>query len=558
MQMETEGFQPKDIFNAARKYPPGEREAFLAVACAGNEELRREVETLLADEPNVGSFIEIPAIEYEAKLMAQAELLSAVEESQRLKKDYRLGRYQIIKWLARGGMGEVYLATDTRLNRKVALKLLPPEFAQDADRLRRFELEAKAASALNDPNIVTVHEIDEQNSIHFIVTEFIEGETLGQRLKLGRLALCDALDIAIQIASALKAAHAAEIVHRDIKPDNVMLRRDGLVKVLDFGIAKLMGPQEVDDDTGNRSEKDQAAGIENVTTPGMVVGTPGYLSPEQGRGMKVDARTDVFSLGVLIYEMIAGQRPPDSSPIAESLLQLAPQIPAGLVRITAQALHQEQGARQQSASEILVQLKACKEINSSVAADLDSDDEFNPLLSEWDFSPRIRDWLRRNPQGGLLALLASLSALVAILLSHYVGAASICISFQLVCDPKRRADLIFGYLVELNAGPLYLIGVPLVVFTGFHLLNFAHAALSQLASNHRFVVRRRNGKEGKLSPLAIIARYNRKLFRITIPLFVLFAITGVGIPEYRSLHQVAFGWVQALRFRITQTKLWNL
>src|SRR5438094_6299970 len=205
-------------------------------------------------------------------------------------------------------MGEVYLAQDTKLDRKVALKILPAEVAAHPDRIRRFVQEAKAASALNHPNIITIHEIDETDSINFIATEFIDGETLRERMQNAPTKLAEVLEVAAQVTSALSAAHAAGIVHRDIKPENIMLRRDGIVKVLDFGLAKLterLQTELVDTEASTRAAV--------KTDPGVVMGTVVYMSPEQVRGLQVDARTDIFSLGVLIYEMVAGRPPFEGS-----------------------------------------------------------------------------------------------------------------------------------------------------------------------------------------------------------------------------------------------------
>ena len=206
--------------------------------------------------------------------------------------------------LGAGGMGEVYLAEDTQLGRKLALKLLPAQLTADADRLRRFKQEARAASALNHPNIITIFEIGQEGSTHYIATEFIDGETLRQQMSDApeqRMKPSEAVNTAAQIAAALAAAHEAGIIHRDIKPENVMVRRDGLVKVLDFGLAKLTEPAP-------DVIHSQASTIaRNSTEAGVVMGTPRYMSPEQVRGEKVDARTDIFSLGVILYEMLTGQ-----------------------------------------------------------------------------------------------------------------------------------------------------------------------------------------------------------------------------------------------------------
>src|SRR5947207_2308110 len=201
-------------------------------------------------------------------------------------------------------MGEVYLAEDTKLDRKVAIKILPATLAGNSDRMRRFVQEAKAASALNHPNIITIYEIDETESGHFLATEFIDGATLRERIRKASIKPGEVLDVAAQIASALSAAHAAGIVHRDIKPENIMMRADGIVKVLDFGLAKLterLPPDSVDAEAATKALVQ--------TEPGVVLGTTAYMSPEQARGLAVDARTDIFSLGVVIYELVAGRTP---------------------------------------------------------------------------------------------------------------------------------------------------------------------------------------------------------------------------------------------------------
>ena len=294
-------------------------------------------------------------------------------EHMNLTSGSKWGQYLIDNRLGVGGMGEVWLAEDTRLERKVALKLLPPEFTTDADRLQRFVQEAKAASALNHPNIITIYEIGELDHAQFIATESIDGVTLRQQITSGGLTLSAALDSAIQTAAALAAAHEAGIVHRDIKPENVMLRRDGIVKVLDFGLAKLTERR-----TSAGVDKEAETRAKVATDPGTVMGTPQYMSPEQARGQMVDARTDIFSLGVMLYEMIAGQAPfegVNALDVISAILQKEPpplksqaiEIPAELQRIINKALRKDREERYQTARDVLNDLKDLKEELSFVA-----------------------------------------------------------------------------------------------------------------------------------------------------------------------------------------------
>jgi serine/threonine-protein kinase len=276
-----------------------------------------------------------------------------------------LGRYKILSTLGAGGMGEVYLALDTRLNRQVALKVLPADLVNNRARLHRFEQEAQAASALNHPNIITIHEIGVEGDTNFIAMEFIEGETLRRRLQPPRLEIKETLQIATQIAAALDAAHRNGIVHRDIKPENVMVREDGLVKVLDFGLAKLAEKkiENVDSQAATRAQVE--------TEAGMILGTVAYMSPEQARGLVVDARTDIFSLGVVLYEMLAGRLPftgDSTSDVIASILRTEPKppgifnqdIPTELNRITAKTLEKDREERYQTVKDLLVDLKRLK------------------------------------------------------------------------------------------------------------------------------------------------------------------------------------------------------
>jgi uncharacterized protein (TIGR02996 family) len=368
------------LWNAALERAQPERAAFLAEACEGDEELRREVESLLRFDLHAEHFIESPALEVAAQ--AQAE---AIEES---LIGRMIGHYRILSLLGEGGMSEVYLALDTSLERRVALKLLPANFTQDADRLRRFIQEAKAASALNHPNIITIHEIGATDDVHFVATEYIEGQTLRQLMAVAPLTLNRALDVTTQIANALAVAHSAGIVHRDIKPENVMVRPDGYLKVLDFGIAKLLTGGQGDGATGRQGDKEtrrqgegetggQKARISlsppplvspSFTEAGLVLGTTPYMSPEQARGLAVDERTDIFSMGVLLYEMIAGRLPFDGATrkdIIHAITESEPPplgagAPAALREVVSRALRKDRAERYQSVNELLDDLRQLK------------------------------------------------------------------------------------------------------------------------------------------------------------------------------------------------------
>jgi serine/threonine-protein kinase len=285
--------------------------------------------------------------------------------NKQLANNTTLSHYRIVSPIGKGGMGEVFLAEDTRLDRKVALKILPPEFAEDKDRMSRFVREAKSASALNHPNIITIYEINEFENTHFIATEFIDGKTLNDYAKDNPLSYKSVLEIAIQIASALDVAHSNGIVHRDIKPDNVMIRPDGFVKILDFGIAKLSEKQN----TAIESE-DATAIQQPSTSPGMIIGTANYMSPEQAKGQTVDERTDIFSYGVVLYEMIAGHLPfqgETAMEIISSIIKDEPRIvenaavPSEIERIIGKTLRKDRNERYQTIKDVLIDLKDVKQ-----------------------------------------------------------------------------------------------------------------------------------------------------------------------------------------------------
>ena len=278
----------------------------------------------------------------------------------------RFGRYEIRSLIRKGGMGEVYLAQDTQLRRQVAIKVLTAEFTQNAERLHRFEHESYAASSLNHPNILTIHEIGSQEGLHYIATEYIDGESLRDRLHHSRMPLREVLEVAIQVASALSAAHQAGIVHRDIKPENIMVRRDGYVKVLDFGLAKL-----TDTHARKQETEDAPTRVMIKTDPGVVMGTSFYMSPEQARAQEVDARTDIWSLGCVIYEMVTGRMPfegPSTGDVIGLILhkepppltRYEPEIPAELDRIVSKALEKDREERYQVVKDLALDLKKLK------------------------------------------------------------------------------------------------------------------------------------------------------------------------------------------------------
>lgn len=346
--------QIEDLFIAALERDADRRAIFLDRACAGDEQLRDEVMSLLAAHEKAGSFLGQPALAPRATTKITDPARSLLGRS--------VSRYQVISALGEGSVGQVYLALDLRLGRKVALKFLRQEFTRDPNLVQRFMREAQAASGISHPNIVTVFEIEEHECGHFIATEFIEGQTLRQRLAGGGMKLNETLDISIQLARALDAAHTAGIVHRDIKPENIMVRIDGLVKVLDFGLAKLSGDDpETNDGCIPLNSPSQ-------TGSGVVMGTISYMSPEQSMGQRVDHRTDIFSLGVVLYEMVTGAKPftgesPES--VSDAVVYYAPaplrrkrpETPSTLERVINRALEKDCASRYQTAAEMLDELQ---------------------------------------------------------------------------------------------------------------------------------------------------------------------------------------------------------
>ena len=345
------------IFHSALTKRPDEIPAFLETACGRDQLLRDQVATLLASHQRAGGFIETSG----------AALTLRIVEEQRDKEllGQTVGHYRIAERIGAGGMGEVYLATDITAGREAALKFLPSCFTGDPERLRRFQQEARAVVGLNHPNIVTVYEVGADGAHHYIASELIAGETLRQRLTRGPMVATEAVDVAIQLGSALAAAHTAGVVHRDVKPENIMLRADGYVKVLDFGIAKLAEPE-----APLTMEEQAVAGLFH-THLGAIVGTIRYMSPEQALGRSVDQRTDIWGAGAVLYEMVTGRAPFSGElppEVVKSILETEPaplmshagETSGELQEIVSRALRKEPADRFQSAHELVEALKAVR------------------------------------------------------------------------------------------------------------------------------------------------------------------------------------------------------
>src|SRR6266550_2565795 len=432
--------QVNDLFQSAVERAPGERAAFLDEACHGDDGLRREVGTLLTSYERSENFIELPAFQVAPELVTNDRADALVGKL--------IGHYRIESLIGIGGMGEVYLARDERLGRKAALKLLPNSLTTDETQLSRFKNEARTASALNHPNILTVYEIGAEGDVQFIATEFIEGTTLRAALASGRMSANRALEIVVQVASALAAAHDAGVVHRDIKPENIMLRPDGYAKVLDFGIAKLTEQRLASDD---RTLETTAA---LQTRPGLVLGTAHYMSPEQARGQKVDARSDIWSLGVVLYEMVAGSPPfrgeTPSDCIAAILTaepaplsSISPDVPAKLESILQKALRKNTDERYQTIKEMLAELRSLK-------AKLETESSLSQTKSHGDSNATE---IKRPKRGVLVTLGAALfaSAAVACFFFFFVPAA--------LTNKKSIAVLPFENLSEDKSNAYFADGI---------------------------------------------------------------------------------------------------
>jgi serine/threonine protein kinase/tetratricopeptide (TPR) repeat protein len=342
--------QINELYHLAVELDANRQATFLNEACAADAALRDEVESLIVSHDQAGSFISEPALKVAARVLAEDRATSRVGRT--------FSHYRIESLLGVGGMGEVYLAEDTRLDRKVAVKFLNEEFSHESN-LNRLIQEAKAASALNHPNILVIHEIVVSEEANYIVSEFIDGRTLREIVGESPMTLSEVLDISIQISNALCAAHEAHLVHRDIKPENIMIRPDGYLKILDFGLAKLI-------------EQTHRSIPENQTGKGVIQGTVNYMSPEQAKGERVDERTDIFSLGVMIHEMIVGRTPFGGDSSAETFANLinaeppplsrfAANLPDELQRIISRTLRKHREERYQTMKELASDLKDLKE-----------------------------------------------------------------------------------------------------------------------------------------------------------------------------------------------------
>jgi len=391
----------KEIFHGALDCEPDKVSAFLETACQGDEVLRYEVDAFLTAHRHAGNFIEAPVAGLATNIIEKGPAGLLVGQT--------IGHYKICERIGSGGMGDVYLATDVTAGRKAALKLLPMRFTGDVERLKRFQQEARAVVALNHPSILTVYEVGEDHSTQYIASELIEGETLRQRLARGRMELDEAVDVAIQVASALAAAHQAGIVHRDIKPENIMLRPDGYLKVLDFGIAKL-----AEEELPATMPRDEALLLVE-TNLGSILGTVRYMSPEQACGGQIDKATDIWSLGVVLYEMGTGHAPfTGDTPreVMSSILKKEPppltdyiaHAPAELQQIISKALRKDRKERYHSAHELLESLKHLRH-KLEVQAELER-------------STAAPSWLRWTRSAAALALVL-LVGVLAVALPFY-------------------------------------------------------------------------------------------------------------------------------------------
>jgi eukaryotic-like serine/threonine-protein kinase len=386
------------IFNAAREIDETARAEYLAKACAGDDALRQEVERLLLQASQVGSFLETPAIEVAAEALAREKQLPDPSRPA-VEPGAMVAHYRLAGKLGEGGMGEVYRARDTRLQRDVALKILPQAMARDAERMARFEREAQVLASLNHPNIAAIHGLEESNGIHALVMELVEGEALGEKivaegaalpLERGAVPYQDALPIAKQIAEALEYAHERGVIHRDLKPANVKITPEGAVKVLDFGLAKVLNPQD-SSITADVTKSPTLSAMD--TQPGMILGTAAYMSPEQARGQRVDRRCDIWAFGCVLFEMLSGRKAFDGVTISDVLAAvitkepdwnaLPETIPLAVQKLVHRCLQKDQRQRLQAIGDARITIEEALNADGDVAAGLSRHPEIGgvkPLL----------------------------------------------------------------------------------------------------------------------------------------------------------------------------------
>lgn len=359
--------QIDELLSAALEIDLGKRAPFLEEACAGDEDLRKEVETLLASDQNGHTPIEAYPMQLAADLLAERPSVLASGKS--------VGPYKILSLLGTGGMGDVYRANDPRIGREVAVKILPSRFSQDPDRMRRFEQEARAAGVLNHPNILAIYDTGTDNGSPYLVSELLQGESLRQKLKGNPLNVRKAVEYSLHIAHGLSAAHEKGIVHRDLKPENIFITKEGLVKILDFGLAKLIHP----DVSG--SQLHNAESVDHQTDSGVVLGTVVYMSPEQVRGLKVDHRSDIFAFGAVLYEMLSGKRPFNGESQIEVMhailkadppefSQSNPIVLAALERIVRRCLEKDPDRRFQSTRDLAFALESLSSLSGTAVTGL--------------------------------------------------------------------------------------------------------------------------------------------------------------------------------------------